>query len=109
MKQAHKHAELIKAWADGDAIEFYDFATGRWIETKAPEWRLTVSYRIKPEPVVQKMYMHYGYLEEIIAGSVSAHKGVHVTLFESNTGMSNHLEFVVIDGKLAAVNIVKVK
>lgn len=45
----HKHAELIKAWADGAEIEYeYD---GEWIICLSnPAWQTNVEYRIKPEP-----------------------------------------------------------
>ena len=48
----HKHAELIKAWADGAAIEgFWD---GEWHEFKcAPDWDNFIEYRIKPPEVAQ--------------------------------------------------------
>lgn len=44
----HKHAELIKAWADGAIIEYWDFK-GRWVEVVNPCWEMEM-YRIKPEP-----------------------------------------------------------
>ena len=46
----HKHAELIKAWADGAEIEFSESLYGDWIPTKQPEWSEKLNYRIKPEP-----------------------------------------------------------
>jgi hypothetical protein len=44
----HKHAELIKAWADGAQIEYWDFKE-RWVEVTNPCWEMEM-YRIKPEP-----------------------------------------------------------
>ena len=48
----HKHAELIKAWADGAEIQYKD-ELGEW-ETwdgyNAPPWYPDEEYRIKPEP-----------------------------------------------------------
>ncbi|WP_396190193.1 hypothetical protein [Flavobacterium sp.] len=44
----HKHAELIKAWADGAEIEVYQPAFGRWEEAE-PAWHTSFEYRIKPE------------------------------------------------------------
>lgn len=47
----HKHAELIKAWADGAEIELLD--SGRWYSYKEgqnPAWNPEFTYRIKPEP-----------------------------------------------------------
>ena len=48
MKTPHKHAALIKAWADGAEIEVGD-GLG-WQETTLPLWREYFYYRIKPEP-----------------------------------------------------------
>jgi hypothetical protein len=44
----HKHAELIKAWADGAEIEFQD-SEGVW-GVGIPKWNPDSVYRIKPEP-----------------------------------------------------------
>ena len=56
----HKHAELIKAWADGAIIETWD--CGYWYENHAPQWNDDVKYRIKPEskpePVKTTMYLY---------------------------------------------------
>lgn len=47
----HKHAELIKAWADGAEIQFFDDDfTKRWEDTKDPVWSETTQYRVKPHP-----------------------------------------------------------
>jgi hypothetical protein len=43
----HKHAELIKAWADGAEIEFQD-SEGVW-GVGIPKWNPDAEYRIKPE------------------------------------------------------------
>jgi hypothetical protein len=45
----HKHAELIKAWADGAKIEFYNVFQ-EWVDADNPEWKEGCIYRIKPEP-----------------------------------------------------------
>jgi hypothetical protein len=44
----HKHAELIKAWADGAQIEFYDADSDEWRPCPAPSWYPADQYRIKP-------------------------------------------------------------
>ena len=48
----HKHAELIKAWADGAEIEHKSRTTGEWEESghNCPRWHPDIEYRIKPEP-----------------------------------------------------------
>ena len=48
MKTPHKHAELIKAWADGAEIECK--GSNGWYPTSSPLWDPTITYRIKPEP-----------------------------------------------------------
>jgi hypothetical protein len=53
----HKHAELIKAWADGAEIEYngvYDeewqrLYDGKWQKVSDPSWPEHYEYRIKPE------------------------------------------------------------
>ena len=47
----HKHAELIKAWADGAEIQFKEKdGWTDWIHRASPAWTETTEYRIKPEP-----------------------------------------------------------
>jgi len=53
----HKHAELIKAWADGAEIEIWS-CNGWWLETE-PTWNPKDKYRIKPdEPRLRDMYIY---------------------------------------------------
>ncbi len=46
----HKHAELIKAWADGAIIQF-NCTNGEWKDSEGndPSWNINQVYRIKPE------------------------------------------------------------
>ena len=50
----HKHSELIKAWADGAEIQYYDtiFHSGTWRDICGRDlnWYPEVKYRIKPKP-----------------------------------------------------------
>ena len=48
----HKHAELIKAWADGAEIEWKTLS-GEWRIASHPEWNLNTCYRIKPPELPQ--------------------------------------------------------
>lgn len=48
MPQPHKHAKIIKAWANGEEIEFK--MTGSWIVANEPNWSKNIEYRIKPKP-----------------------------------------------------------
>ena len=59
MGQPHKHAALIKAWADGAAIEFGSSTAEEWTTTTTPLWDVNTEYRIKPEekkPVVRWLW-----------------------------------------------------
>lgn len=49
----HKHAEVIKAWADGAPVQFLSPSTGQWQECgdDTPAWLPHYEYRVKPEPV----------------------------------------------------------
>jgi len=46
----HKHAELIKAWADGAEIERFSKSIRTWEPNLDPTWHDDYEYRIKPEP-----------------------------------------------------------
>ena len=48
MGKPHKHADLIKAWADGDEIQ-YHYGDYGWIDTSYPQWWEFNNYRIKPK------------------------------------------------------------
>ena len=54
MKTPHKHADLIKAWADGAVIQWYDDhpREHRWKDCSKDvlDWSAPVQFRIKPEP-----------------------------------------------------------
>jgi hypothetical protein len=45
----HKHAELIKAWADGAQIQGKSEYV-EWHDLRHPSWDKSWQYRIKPEP-----------------------------------------------------------
>jgi hypothetical protein len=53
MNKPHKHAEFIKAWADGAEIEFRQEECHAWKKVDSPSWSLYTQYRVKPEPVVK--------------------------------------------------------
>lgn len=44
----HKHAELIKAWADGAEIQCKILGTEGWANIDLPAWSEGLAYRIKP-------------------------------------------------------------
>jgi hypothetical protein len=53
----HKHAELIKAWANGAEIQSRNDISGCWEDNRLPMWAHDTMYRIKPEqPVVRWLW-----------------------------------------------------
>jgi hypothetical protein len=53
----HKHAELIKAWADGAQIQVFYNDIMTWGGVDNPDWHESLSYRIKPkQPVVRWLW-----------------------------------------------------
>jgi hypothetical protein len=49
-KKPHKHAEVIKAWADGSSVQFLQEHTegNCWVDIADPSWNVTKEYRVKP-------------------------------------------------------------
>jgi len=50
LKTPHKHADLIKAWADGAEIEYLNVGSNSvWATVTSPRWDGYGEYRIKPK------------------------------------------------------------
>jgi len=59
MRKPHKNAALIKAWADGAKIQWYDSSPREHRWKDCPEyfdWGATCEFRIKPEPKPDYVY-----------------------------------------------------
>ena len=57
MKTPHKHAEVIKAWADGAEIQCKS-AGGKWQTLgTTPYWVLACEYRVKPQMVKYRRFL----------------------------------------------------
>lgn len=49
MRKPHVHADIIKAWADGYVIQFFDEVYGQWRAVSprvSPWWDPEISYRV---------------------------------------------------------------
>jgi len=57
MPTPHKHAKIIKAWADGHTIQM-QYEDGTWHDLKlnSPSWE-AIDYRIKPEPQIVECFV----------------------------------------------------
>jgi hypothetical protein len=68
MGEPHKHAEIIKAWADGAEIEYLNILSQKWQFCPIPSWNDSSKYRIKPEPkpdVVQYLLVKPLYISRV--------------------------------------------
>ena len=106
MNKPHVHAEVIKAWADGAEIEVR-LKDGEWELCNQPLWWGHHEYRIKPQPVIKKMYMHYDSIERYVKDIKYDGANVPQQMWAEDRAMGNHLEFTFTDGKLTSVEIVK--
>lgn len=51
----HKHAEMIKAWADGAVIQVYDQESNTWYTPRRYiDWCETEAFRVKPVPTLSE-------------------------------------------------------
>jgi hypothetical protein len=102
MKTPHIHADVIKAWADGETIQYWRAPYG-WEDTSGndPAWCPDAKYRVKPVimpdrveemTVYRNMHRRYEdvrpYDEPVIAGALA---NVRVT-FCGNTGVVKSME-----------------
>jgi hypothetical protein len=84
----HKHAELIKAWADGAEIEAFDSCIDSWTKASSPSWGNQIEYRIKPEPKPDvRLFTYVGRYEGDLPEVVIFHKLPNLILwFDGETG-----------------------
>lgn len=47
-KKPHVHAETIRAWADGESIQYRVAGGDRWVDCADPAWVADYVYRVKP-------------------------------------------------------------
>lgn len=53
MNQKHIHCDVIKAWADGEKIEYKHPDDACWHKASTPTWDVNIQYRVKPKPVTK--------------------------------------------------------
>lgn len=109
MKQPHKHAECIKAWADGEVIETYMKSDGEWQVKDKPLWLEHRMYRVKPTPVVTKRYSFYDRIEGYVANGQDLNQMAPQYWYEAPDVKGGMLEWTFTDGKLTSVTITEEK
>jgi hypothetical protein len=71
MNKPHKHAEVIKAWANGAEIQCSMKNDNDWFDVEVPDWDLSLNYRIKPEPKYPETWMGDGELAHAFHSTAS--------------------------------------
>ena len=56
----HKHAAVIKAWADGAKVQIKE-RSGKWVDVDVPGWTTSFEYRVKPTTKRTVGYRRYIY------------------------------------------------
>ena len=92
----HKHAELIKAWADGAEIEekYTGLEENRWYEFSGYWDADEYEYRIKPEPkpdiekyfVLEPITNDYGWVFKEFWAAIPAKAPAITCVFDGETG-----------------------
>jgi homogentisate 1,2-dioxygenase len=106
-QKPHKHAECIIAWANGAEIEYRRELSDAWRTVDDPTWYLYMQYRIKPQPVIKKMYMHYDSIKRMVSEGNYDRLDVLQQMYSDNNAMSDHIEFTFTDNELTSVEIKK--
>lgn len=101
MKTPHKHAELIKAWADGAQIQYKSQlrAERGWVDDRMPSFDVDYEWRIKPEPKPDVSF--YG-----VAINESGIARIHYLGLE-NSRVDNNLR-LTFDGETGALKAAEV-
>lgn len=89
----HKHAELIKQWADNTELEIQYLDHKRcWITLRgvAPLWDGKTEYRIKPVKDVRYISIYY-----------------EPNWFDENKGQEHNVKVTFVDGKLTDAEVLK--
>ena len=70
MGTKHKHAEVIKAWADGEGVQFRNTGYSGWTDLTHPNpvWDCD-EYRVKPKNIVLERFLHVSELNYLLANA----------------------------------------
>jgi len=84
-KIPHTHSEVIKAWADGEIIQFRTVPSEEWTTVDEPMWSHVYEYRVKPKDVV--LYANVPLVKFLSYENLKDGFGIEVSnscLFKSN-------------------------
>jgi len=76
MSKSHKHAEIIKQWADGAEIECHYKSLNKWYVVNDPAWSGDFEFRVKPKIKWTPRYRRIAAYEDGICMNVAVPKAV---------------------------------
>lgn len=80
---AHKHAALIRAWADGAKVQAFSRRHNRWMDSESPTWSPETEYRLKPNDHVWEA--HLTYERNDVVAKMYGHSNLRLT-FDASSG-----------------------
>jgi len=101
----HKHAECIKAWADGAEIEVRSDGYDTWESIEMPTWFNCLEYRIKPQPVIVKQYTFFDRIEKYVRTKQDLNNMTPQVWYDEPATREEMLEWTFTDGKLTSITI----
>jgi hypothetical protein len=104
--------ELIELYLENQPIQWLSKGKG-WVDIPPYEkpsdiYRVSnknYTFRLKPEKVITKAYMHYDDIEKLVQKGDFNQTHINQYLFSSNYAMNKHLEMTFTNGKLTKVEM----
>lgn len=98
----HPHAEVIKAWADGKAIEARLDCDHPWFDVLNPLWHPGQQYRVKPEEFVDyTMVLRDGRPGSVFTSTISELKHYY-----SANNCQGYMKRTRLDGKVVSLEFI---
>jgi hypothetical protein len=96
MTKPNKHAELIKAWADGAEIQVKYETAPDWATIDNPRWSNNLQYRIKPnrpKEIEKILYLYLDIEKNELHNRDSLVKNI-MMVFDGDTGILKSAEMI---------------
>ena len=91
-KKPHKHAEVIKAWADGAEIQVKFKEDGEWVDVRCDiSWSENYHYRVKPPRVFQKSSLSDADLTRILTVNRGFCESVTMARIVADAAIKQHI------------------
>lgn len=99
----HKHADLIKQWADGEQIQY--FCNFKWQDIENPSWHSTTQYRVKPKDRVLYAGVANLYSTRSLSELIGGTSDDPVVIYNQHWNNEIKLTYDAVSGKLKGVEL----